>query len=77
MSCCGERRARMIRRPRAEGGAGHGGGGVRVVYLGQNSIRVRGTFSGRIYQFSPGSRLAWVDAQDSRVLLRTRFFRPG
>lgn len=48
---------------------------VRVAYLGRNTLNVRGTYSGNLYPFSPQSRTRWVDAEDSRVLLRTRYFR--
>lgn len=78
MSCCGDRREavspirRRARRPAPPGPPGE----VRVAYLGRRSLEVRGTFSGRVYPFSPRQRVRWVDARDSRVLLRTRFFRP-
>ncbi len=48
---------------------------MRVAYLGRNSLSVRGTYTGNLYPFSPQSRIRWVDAEDSRVLLRTRYFR--
>ncbi len=61
---------RMPRLPRA-GRTGD----LRVGYLGANTLRVRGAYTGRVYLFSPASRVRSVDALDSRVLLRTRFFR--
>jgi hypothetical protein len=48
---------------------------VSVAYLGKNRLRVKGTFTGELYPFSPESRVRSVDAADSRVLLRTRYFR--
>jgi len=48
---------------------------VRLAYVGEETFTVRGTFSGRAYDFSPARRVQRVDARDSRVFLRTRFFR--
>ena len=75
MSCCGEPRAPLpMGRPRART---TGRGDLRVVYVGGNSQRVRGAYTGRIYHFSPAARTQLVDALDSRVLFRTRYFRRG
>ena len=72
MSCCGERRVRMSASTARARASGHA---IRVAYVGSNVVRVRGTFSGRRYVFSPDARVHWVDADDSRVMLRTRYFR--
>ena len=50
---------------------------VRILYLGDDALRVRGTYTGRLYSFSPRQRSQRVDVDDSRVLLRSRFFRRG
>ncbi len=54
-----------------------GRGDVRAVYVGGNTLRVRGAYTGRSYAFSPAARTQLVDALDSRVLFRTRYFRRG
>ena len=75
MSCCGEPRIPLpMDPPRTRT---NGRGDLRVVYVGANSLRVRGAYTGRSYHFSPTSRTQLVDALDSRVLFRTRYFRRG
>ena len=72
MSCCGRATTFIpeLRRPRATNP-----NQVRVTYLGHNTLNVRGTYSGRLYAFSPTSRVHGVAADDSRVMLRTPYFR--
>lgn len=48
---------------------------LRIGYVGGNSFAVRGSYTGRRYTFSPDARVQMVDRQDSRVLLRTRYFK--
>ena len=73
MSCCGQSRMSAID-PLATG-IDPARQAVRILYLGNNSLRVRGTYSQRIYTFSPRQRTQLVDPPDSRVFLRTRYFR--
>ena len=75
MPCCGEPRT-TVRASSIESElavASHAD--VRVAYLGRNSLTVRGTYTGRRYAFSPTCRVQTVDPLDSRVMLRTRYFR--
>ena len=76
MSCCGEHRARLLAETQHLGDEVLvSNPEIRVAYLGNRPITVRGTFSGRRYAFSAEARILPVNADDSRVMLRTRFFR--
>lgn len=48
---------------------------IRIAYVGKNSFTLRGTYTGKPYSFSPANRVHFVDADDGRVMLRTRYFR--
>ena len=48
---------------------------VNIRYLEQSPIRVRGTVSGRHYDFSGAHPIQSVDDRDASWLLNTRFFR--
>ena len=75
MSCCGDRRNNQradMMRDDTLSGVNHE---TRVAYLWRRPVTVRGTFTGRRYRFSPTNRIRTVDSDDSRVMLRTRFFR--
>ena len=48
---------------------------VSLIYLGRHFFHARGTFSGRIYQFSSMVPLQPVDKRDAPALLQTRLFR--
>lgn len=74
MSCCGQSRMNATIPPRTSG-VEPVSRNVRIAYLGNNSLNVRGTFTGRTYGFSPVRRVLLVDANDSRAMLRSRFFR--
>lgn len=74
MSCCGQKRT-DLRIAKGESITGRPAGEVKVAYLGPNSFSVKGSFTGRSYTFSPEERVTSVDANDSRVMLKTRFFR--
>lgn len=50
---------------------------VSVRYLEKSPIRVRGTVTGRQYEFSGSRRVLSVDARDASSLLQSRFFRIG
>ncbi len=48
---------------------------VKVRYLENSPIRVRGLVSGMSYEFSGSQPVQTVDARDASSLLNTRFFR--
>lgn len=89
MGCCGDLRTKMaweaaidvpplptsaLTRP-MNGHTARQGSDVAISYVGQNSLTVKGTYTGRHYRFSPADRVQNVDPRDGRVLLRTRYFR--
>ena len=48
-----------------------------VQYTERSGVRVRGTATGRWYEFSGSNPVQSVDARDAAALLATRFFRPA
>jgi hypothetical protein len=48
---------------------------INVRYLEKSPIRVRGSVSGKFYEFSGFRAEQQVDARDAGSLLNTRFFR--
>lgn len=48
---------------------------MKVRYLENSPIRVRGLVSGMSYEFSGSQPVQTVDARDASSLLNTRFFR--
>jgi hypothetical protein len=48
---------------------------VTLLYLGDSAIRVRGSASGRYYEFSKSRPRREIDARDAASFLRTHFFR--
>jgi hypothetical protein len=48
---------------------------VSISYQENSPIRVRGSVSGRFYEFSGSRPVQQVDARDASSLLNTRFFR--
>jgi hypothetical protein len=48
---------------------------LRLHYLGQPAIEVRGAASGRTYRFDARTRTQSIDPSDVNGLLRTRLFR--
>lgn len=48
---------------------------IRLRYLENSVIRVRGPVTGLCYEFSSSDRVRFVDARDAARLLSTRFFR--
>jgi hypothetical protein len=76
MGCCGQGRAAL----RATTGTARGTPGVSraapaalVRYVGGKRVRVRGSASGQMYEFTGGVRTA-VDGGDAAALLRTGLF---
>lgn len=47
----------------------------KVQYTERSSVRVRGSATGRFYEFSGADPVQSVDARDTPALLATRFFR--
>ena len=52
-----------------------GQGGVTLKYVEDSPILVRGSSTGRHYQFSGVSPVQEVDARDAMAMLRTGYFR--
>ena len=50
-------------------------GEVRIEYLDGPRIQLRGSETGRVYQFSHHERIRAVDSRDAAGLLGTSFFR--
>ena len=50
-------------------------GTVRLRYLEQSPILVRGPVTGRYYEFSEAQPDQYIDSRDAPQLLRTSFFR--
>ena len=48
---------------------------VRVRYMHQQRVRVRGPASGRAYEFSAAAAVQSVDSRDAEGLVGTGFFR--
>jgi hypothetical protein len=68
MGCCGQGRAAL----RSATGAGRAPATV-VRYVGGKRVRVRGSVSGRMYEFTGGVRTA-VESGDAAALVRTGLF---
>jgi hypothetical protein len=52
-----------------------GSGGVMLKYVEDSPILVRGSSTGRHYQFSGVSPVQEVDVRDAVAMLRTGYFR--
>lgn len=73
MGCCGQGRAAL--RATAPSAAGPPPAAV-VRYVGGKRVRVRGSVSGRMYEFTGGIRTA-VESGDAAALVRTGLFVRG
>jgi hypothetical protein len=51
------------------------GGDVRIRYVERSAIRVGGSLTGRVYEFSAAAPTQAVDRRDAAALLASRFFR--
>jgi hypothetical protein len=71
MGCCGQGRAAL----RSATGAARPPTTV-VRYIGGKRVRVRGSMSGRMYEFTGGARTA-VESGDAAALVRTGLFVRG
>lgn len=85
MGCCGQRRAALrsagsrlrlpALAPQPPPTPGSAAEEVRLAYLANASIRVRGTVTQRTYAFSGASPVQSVHPHDADALLRTGLFR--
>jgi len=69
MGCCGQGRAAL----RATASSVGGPRATVVRFVGGKRVRVRGSVSGRMYEFTGGARTA-VDSGDAAALVRTGLF---
>ena len=67
--CCGQKRSAI------KVNAGSPNSALNLLYSGQIPMRVRGTATGSVYQFSPVQPVQAVDPRDAQVLLASRLFR--
>ena len=83
--CCGQKRE-ALRNSAAAGttspAAAEGNGAAKAApmnlyYLRNVPVRLRGSATGRPYDFSSARPVQAVDPRDAVALLRTRFFRGG
>ena len=84
--CCGRKR-RALRDGAVDGPGGSKAGqsqpadatsaaqAVRLLYLRQSPIQIRGMATGRLYHFSTSQPMQSVDSRDATVILRTNLFR--
>ncbi len=81
MGCCGQRRAAASTTPhraRREESRNLPGrqpvATVRLRYLGERPVHVRGTVTGMIYSFVSSGAIVEIDGRDRPGLVRTRQF---
>ena len=48
---------------------------IKLLYRGQYSVQIRGSVTGRVYQFPKSEPVQLVDARDATALMQTRMFR--
>lgn len=82
MPCCGQKQTEWKpkdwstpSRSTSEHSATTGQGAVTLKYVEDSPILVRGSTTGRHYQFSGVSPVQEVDARDAVAILRTGYFR--
>jgi hypothetical protein len=51
------------------------GQSVRIAFMPQESVLIRGPSTGRHYQFHPGAQTQAVDPRDAASLLKSGYFR--
>ena len=78
MGCCGKSRAAATPPRTAEARRGRTGAApLRAVHLRSlagRGVRVRGSATGRVYEFARAGAHATVDARDAGAMLRTGYF---
>ena len=67
--CCGQQRIAL----KADGTSSPGT--VSLLYYGQFPLHLRGSVTGRTYQFSRVTPVQPVDPRDAASMLQTRLFR--
>jgi len=67
--CCGQKRS-ALRAPQAPPDPA-----LNLHYFGASPIHIRGSFTGRLYQFSRLHPVQPVDPRDAQLLLETQRFR--
>ena len=77
MPCCGQKQTdwNTPSRSVSEHGAVTAPGAVKLSYVEHSPILVRGSSTGRHYQFSGASPVQDVDGRDAAAMLRTGYFR--
>jgi hypothetical protein len=77
MPCCGQKQTEWNAPSRfaSERDAVTAQGAVTLRYVEDSPILVRGSSTGRHYQFSGASPVQEVDARDAVAILRTGYFR--
>jgi len=74
--CCGRKRKALTNGGGDQGAEALGSAlETKLLYLRRPSIQMRGSATGRLYQFSPAQPMQSVDSRDATSLLRTRLFR--
>jgi hypothetical protein len=48
---------------------------IKLLYRGQHSVQIRGSVTGRAYQFPKSNPVQHVDARDAASLMQTKMFR--
>ena len=67
--CCGQKRSAMKSESTPDPNA------IKLLYRGQYSVQIRGSVTGRVYQFPKSEPVQLVDARDATALMQTRMFR--
>ena len=67
--CCGQKRSAMKSEVTPDSTA------IKLLYRGQYSVQIRGSVTGRVYQFPKSEPVQLVDARDATALMQTRMFR--
>jgi hypothetical protein len=76
MACCGQGRAALAQsRANAQPVPAASGSSVRIEFMQQTAILVRGPATGRHYQFHAGAQTQPVDPRDAASLLKSGYFR--
>lgn len=76
MSCCGQARATLsaLRSTETRTPGRRKLAPAAVRYVGNRSVHVRGSATGRRYSFTTNGEVQGVDAQDVAGIVRTRLF---
>lgn len=76
MGCCGQRRTALVQgRASGQPMPATAGPSVRIEFMQQASVMIRGPATGRHYQFHPGAQSQQVDPRDAASLVKSGYFR--